>query len=62
MQTNYQKSLHRHLKRLHVGDTITAHSSDLHLKTVSNIYEIHNTILSLPMHISHIEDYKKNAI
>ena len=51
MQIHYQKSLHRHLKRLSVGDTITAHSSTLHLKTVSNIYEIHNTILSLPVHI-----------
>ncbi len=51
MQGNYQKSLHRHLKRLSVGDTVTAHSSNMHLKTVSNIYEIHNTILSLPTHI-----------
>lgn len=43
----YQKSLHRHLKRLNRGNTTTTYSSDLHLKTISNIYEIHNAILSL---------------
>lgn len=48
MHDTYQHSLHRHLKRLNKGNTVSSHSSDLHLKTVSNIYDIHTAILIQP--------------